>query len=124
MRKGLALLLLLTACMSLPDNGDIEDATVYHWENEHATMEKFIADHKKCLGADKTPRPTRMHGLLAPMEPSNIPVWDSVWATFESRGYKEAGQRIAFSTPSSGTAGLHNYQTCMEGMNYRLTYMR
>jgi hypothetical protein len=123
MRKYLPMI-VLCGCLQLPENGDVEDATVFHWENEHATMEKFISDHKGCLGIKKQTQKNRMQGLLSPMEPDNIPQWDNLWATFESRGYRETGQRIAFSLPSGEAPLMHNYQSCMEGIGYKITYRR
>ena len=101
------------------------DATVYHWEHDHVTMSRFVQDHKRCLGLDgRRGERSRWAQWLNPMEPATVPQWDGLWATFESRGYREAGQRIAFSVPSGQTAHIHRYRECMEGRGYRLTYRR
>jgi hypothetical protein len=124
MRKFIPLI-LLAACMGQPDNGSLDDATVYHWENDNVTMAKFIHDHKNCLGVgNSTGQRSRIANILSPMEPATIPKWDGLWATFESREHREVGQRIAFSVPSGESGQLHNYRGCMENLGYRLTYRR
>ena len=120
-------MLLLAACdaQSLHDRGSLDDATVYHWENDKVTMNKFVTDHKRCLGTDgSTGQRSRIAEIISPMEPSTVPQWDSIWATFESREYREAGQRIAFSVPSGEGGQLHRYRECMENLGYRITYRR
>ncbi|MCL2439198.1 MAG: hypothetical protein FWD15_01660 [Alphaproteobacteria bacterium] len=118
-------LLLLSACYTVPDQGDLDDATVYHWENEFITMEQFVRDHKACLGVQKTRRRNSFENLLYGHEPEVVPRWDSLWATFESRGFQEAGQRVMFSIPAGqGDVKLHNYRACMIGRGYRLAFLR
>jgi hypothetical protein len=115
----------LVSCSFYPDNGDIENAFVFHWAHEHATMSKFVTDHKGCLGVKGRVTRGQLDNMLTPMEPMTVPKWDDMWATFESRGYREAGQRIAFSIPSNtGAPMLSSYQTCMEDIGYKLTYRR
>ncbi|MDR1009294.1 MAG: hypothetical protein LBL52_03515 [Rickettsiales bacterium] len=123
--KRLLILALLGACYTLPDNGNLEEATVFHWENEQVTLPKFITDHKGCLGLKGRPQRNSMESLLYSTEPMTVPRWDSLWATFESRGYKEAGQRMSFSIPSGlGDPEINGYKTCMKDLGYRLTFMR
>ncbi|MBD5405377.1 hypothetical protein HDR59_02395 [bacterium] len=116
--------LLLAAC-SIPTRGEIENANVYHWENNNVVMAKFIEDHKACLGVKYTKPRSRIQNLMDPMTPYTIPKWDGMWATFESRGHREVGQRIAFSVPSNTSVGLESsYKKCMINLGYRLTYKR
>lgn len=117
-------LCILSAC-SIPTRGEIENATVYHWENNNVVTAKFIQDHKACLGVKYTKPKSRIQNLLDPMTPYTIPKWDGMWATFESRGHREVGQRIAFSIPSNSSSGLESqYKKCMMNLGYRLTYKR
>lgn len=117
-------MLILAAC-SIPTRGEIDNATVYHWENNNVTMEKFIQDHKACLGVKYTKPKSRIQNLIDPMTPYTIPRWDGMWATFESRSHREVGQRIAFSIPSNSSTGLESaYKKCMINFGYRLTYKR
>ncbi|MHA1550109.1 MAG: hypothetical protein ACTSXV_01485 [Alphaproteobacteria bacterium] len=85
-------------------------------------MRQFVRDHKKCLGApDRAVRPTRIQKFLLPDKPYTIAKWDSIWATFESRQYGEAGQRISLSIPSNGGyAAPNSYRRCMIRKNYLL----
>jgi len=110
--------------MDAQNNGSLDDATVYHWEHDHATMSKFVQDHKNCLGSTGSGQRSRFANMLSPMEPATVPQWDSLWATFESRGHREVGQRIAFSIPSGESGQLHSYRGCMEAFGYRITYKR
>lgn len=116
----------LAGCLTVPVPGDIDMAEVFHWENEYATMGKFVQDHKTCLGVTQhTQHKSRMKTLVNPMDPMTMPQWDGMWATFESREYKEGGQRIAVSIPSNSSAALSaQYKPCMLAKNYRLTYKR
>lgn len=121
----LVCLMGLSACGSVPVPGNIDDATVFHWENNYVVMEKFIQDHKGCLGVGHTKPRSRMQNLMNPMDPYTIPKWDGMWATFESRSHKETGQRIAFSLPSNSSVSLTNsYRKCMTNLGYYLTYKR
>jgi len=117
--------LFLANCATFPDNGKVDESFVFHWVNEKVTMPKFIEDHKRCLGVEGKSKRSQFMDILTPMEPMTVPRWDSMWATFESRGFREAGQRISFSIPS-GTAmpQINAYQECMEKLEYRLTYRR
>ena len=118
------MIMVLGAC-SIPTRGEIENATVYHWENNNVVMAKFIQDHKACLGVKYTQPKSRIQSLMDPMTPYTIPRWDGLWATFESRGYREVGQRIAFSIPSNTSIGLESsYKKCMLNLGYKLTYKR
>lgn len=115
----------MAGCNAFPSNGDINNATVFHWENDYVTMAKFIEDHKGCLGVKGMQIKTQMSNLFNNMKPTTIPKWDGLWVTFESRDYREVGQRIAFSVPSSGANdGINNYKKCMLDSGYRLTYKR
>ena len=117
-------MIFLEAC-SIPTRGEIENATVYHWENPNVVMAKFIEDHKACLGIKYTKPKSRIQSLMDPMTPYTIPKWDGMWATFESRSHREVGQRIAFSVPSNSSANLESaYKKCMLNLGYRLTYKR
>ena len=115
----------LVACMTFPTNGDINNATVFHWENDYVVMAKFIEDHKGCLGVKGVQVKSQMSNLFNNMKPATVPKWDGLWATFESRDYREVGQRIAFSLPNSGANdNMNNYKKCMLDLGYRLTYKR
>ncbi|MDR3126453.1 MAG: hypothetical protein LBT92_02370 [Rickettsiales bacterium] len=127
MRRGTNKILLAAACACsfYPDNGDLENAFIFHWTHDNVTMEKFVVDHKGCLGVKGRVARNQLDNMLTPMEPMTVPKWDDMWATFESRGYREAGQRIAFSIPSGTSAPmLGSYQTCMQDIGYKLTYRR
>ena len=116
---------LLSACNSFPYNGDINNATVYHWENDYVTMGQFITDHKLCLGVKGPNIGSQAGNIFNNMKPKTIPKWDNLWATFESRDFREAGQRISFSLPSEGGSNSFNsYRKCMETAGYNLTYRR
>ena len=116
---------ILSGCLSFPVPGSLEDAQVFHWENDYVVMAKFIEDHKACLGVKGMQAKSQMSNIFNNMKPKTVPKWDSLWATFESHDYKEAGQRIAFSIPSDGgNANPGNYKRCMEELGYRLTYKR
>ena len=117
--------LILNACLAFPTPGSLEDAQVFHWENSYVTMEKFIQDHKACLGVRGIQTKTQAANIFNNMKPKTVPKWDGLWATFESRSHKEAGQRIAFSIPSEGgNSNGNNYKRCMMDTGYRLTYRR
>ena len=119
------LVLLLPGCLTFPVPGNLDDAQVFHWENENVIMAKFITDHKSCLGVKGNKPKTQMSNIFNNMKPNTVPKWDGLWATFESRDYREAGQRIAFSVPSDGGNAIgNNYKRCMENLGYRLTYKR
>jgi hypothetical protein len=127
MKRSLLILsaALLSGCMSPPVPGDIDEAEVFHWQNDTVTMEKFIKDHKACLGVKHSSPRSRMQNLFNPMDPYTMPKWDGMWATFESRGYRETGQRVAFSIPSSGGGTMTGqYRRCMLDMGYSLAYKR
>ena len=118
-------ILFLYSCNSFPYNGDINDAHIFHWEHDYVTMNKFIQDHKACLGVKGVKIGAQAQNLFNNMKPRTIPQWDTLWATFESRDYKEAGQRIAFSIPNEGSMdSKDNYRKCMENIGYSLTYKR
>ena len=53
----------LVACMTFPTNGDINNATVFHWENDYVVMAKFIEDHKGCLGVRGVQVKSQMYNL-------------------------------------------------------------
>lgn len=115
----------VVGCTTFYANGDINNATVFHWENDYVVIAKFIEDHKGCLGVKGMPVKTQMSNLFNNMKPATVPKWDGLWATFESRNYREVGQRIAFSVPSSGANdNINNYKKCMLDLGYRLTYKR
>ena len=115
----------LSGCASFPVPGNLDDAQVFHWENEYVVMAKFIEDHKACLGVKGPQTKSQMSNLFNNMKPKTVPKWDSLWATFESHDYREIGQRIAFSIPSDGGNGnTNNYKHCMENLGYKLTYKR
>ncbi|MDR2098702.1 MAG: hypothetical protein LBO78_01595 [Rickettsiales bacterium] len=123
--RSIAVAAVVSGCMAVPVPGDVEDSEVFHWEKETVTMEKFISDHKACLGVKNAAPRSRMENLLNPMEPYTMPKWDGMWATFESRGYRETGQRVAFSIPSSGGGTMTGqYRKCMLNLGYALTYKR
>ncbi len=123
--KLLIYTLFLNGCLAFPTPGNLDDAHVFHWENNYVTMEKFIDDHKSCLGVRGIQTKTQASNIFNNMKPKTVPKWDSLWATFESRSYKEAGQRIAFSIPSEGGNGnANNYRRCMLDLGYYLTYKR
>ena len=114
-----------SGCLSFPVPGNLDDAQVFHWENEYVVMAKFIEDHKACLGVKGPQTKSQMSNLFNNMKPKTVPKWDSLWATFESHDYREVGQRIAFSIPSDGgNSNTNNYKHCMENLGYRLTYKR
>ena len=116
---------ILSGCLAFPVPGSLEDAHVFHWENEYVVMAKFIEDHKACLGVKGVQPQTQMSNIFNNMKPKTVPKWDSLWATFESHDYREVGQRIAFSIPSDGgNSNPNNYRHCMEELGYRLTYKR
>lgn len=121
--KGIHLvfLLFLTGCWGA-QQGSLDDADVFHWENETVTMRQFVRDHKKCLGApERATRPSRIQKFLLPYKPYTVAKWDSLWATFESRRYGEVGQRISLSVPSNtGYASANSYRRCMLRKNYAL----
>ena len=118
-------ILSISSCNSFPYNGDINNATVYHWENDYVTMKQFIADHKLCLGIKGNYIGSQAQNIFNNMKPRTIPQWDNLWATFESRDFREAGQRISFSLPSEGSSNSFNsYKKCMETVGYNLTYRR
>ena len=115
----------MAGCAVYPSNGDVNNATVFHWENDYVVMAKFIEDHKGCLGVKGTPVRSQMSNLFNNMKPMTVPKWDGLWATFESRDYREVGQRVAFSVPSSGANdNVNHYKKCMLDLGYRLTYKR
>ena len=117
--------IFLSSCNSFPYNGDINNATVYHWENDYVTMKQFITDHKLCLGVKGNYVGSQEQNIFNNMKPRTIPRWDNLWATFESRDFREAGQRISFSLPSEGGSNSFNsYKKCMETAGYNLTYRR
>ena len=123
--KYSVLSLALSACLSFPVPGNIDDAQVFHWENENVVMAKFIQDHKACLGVRGNQPKSQASNIFNNMKPRTVPTWDSLWATFESNDYREAGQRIAFSIPSDGgNSNTTTYQRCMKELGYRLTYKR
>lgn len=123
--KTLLFALGVCGCMAFPTHGDINEAHVFHWENDYVVMAKFIEDHKSCLGVRGVQTKTQMSNIFNNMKPSTVPQWDGLWATFESRNYREVGQRIAFSVPSDGANdNVNNYQKCMLDLGYRLTYKR
>lgn len=118
-------LLSLMGCLSIPAPGNIDDAQVFHWENDYVVMAKFIEDHKACLGVRGNRARSQSSNIFNNMKPRTIPKWDSLWATFESRSHREVGQRIAFSIPSDGgNSNASNYKKCMLDLGYRLTYKR
>ena len=115
----------LTGCLAFPTPGNIEDANVFHWENNYVTTGKFIQDHKSCLGVRGQQTKTQGSNIFNNMKPKTVPKWDGLWATFESRDFKEAGQRIAYSIPSEGgNSNMSNYKKCMISLGYNLTYKR
>ena len=120
----ISIISILYGCNSFPYNGNIKDAYIFHWEHDYVVMGKFIEDHKNCLGIKEPNIGSQAGNIFNNMKPKTIPKWDSLWATFESRSYKEAGQRIAFSVPNEGAEGRNSYQQCMENLGYHLTYKR
>ena len=115
----LILLLFLGGCWGM-QQGSLEDADLFHWENDHVTMRQFVRDHKKCLGApERAVRPSRIQKFLLPYKPYTVPRWDWLWATFESKQYGETGQRISLSVPSNGGySSPDRYRRCMIKRNY------
>ncbi|MBN2675666.1 MAG: hypothetical protein JXR30_00240 [Alphaproteobacteria bacterium] len=113
--------LFLCGCWGFQE-GSLDDADVFHWENETVTMSQFVRDHKHCLGApERATRPNRIQKFLLPNKPYTIAKWDSLWATFESRQYGETGQRISLSIPSQGGYDSPNsYRRCMIRKGYLL----
>ncbi len=123
--KNYSWLILVSACNNFPYNGDINNANIFHWEHDYVVMAKFITDHKGCLGVKGVKIGSQAQNIFNNMKPKTIPQWDSLWATFESRDYREAGQRIAFSIPNDGSTDSNNsYRKCMENLGYHLTYRR
>jgi hypothetical protein len=111
----------LTGCYAPPSKTYIENAEIYHWYHEYATLAKFVQDHKACLGVFEIKPRSRMSKFLNPMQPYTIPQWDGMWSTFQSRDTDEIGQRVAFSTPSNqSTNSMRKYRICMLKKNYSL----
>ena len=122
MKKGLLLVaVFLSGCWGF-QQGSLDDADLFNWENESVTMAQFVRDHKKCLGApDRPTQQNRLQKFLLPQKPYTIPKWDGLWATFESRQYGETGQRISLSVPSgTGYAAPSSYRRCMMRKEYYL----
>lgn len=113
---------LLFAC-SAPNRGDLDNATVLHWENETVTQSQFVKDHKACLGIKRDinqPR-SRFSQILMPEQVQTLPEWDGLWVTFQSNEFQGVGQRVLLSAPSnmsSNTVGT--YRRCMFGKGYLL----
>jgi len=118
---GIVLCGMLSGCFGI-QSGSLDDADVFHWENDYATFPQFVQDHKRCLGVTDNPTPySRFQKLLMPYRPYTVPKWDSIWATFESRGGAETSQRIALSVVSnSGFDSPSSYRKCMLKTGYYL----
>ncbi len=115
----------LAACNAIPVPGNVDDAEVFHWENDYVVMAKFVEDHKLCFGVKQQRVKTQMGNLFGNMRPATVPKWDGIWSTFESRSHREVGQRISFSMPNDGGSYNPNaYRQCMIDLGYRLTYKR
>lgn len=116
------LMLLLAAC-SNANRGNLDNATVLHWENESVTQDRFITDHKACLGINRDleePR-SRLATLLMPGQVRSLPEWDGLWVTFQSNEYQGIGQRVMVSAPSNMSSNsVGTYRRCMFGKGYLL----
>ena len=86
-------------------------------------MERFVRDHKDCLGVTRPahmPR-SRVSKLLMPNQMAQMPNWDGMWVTFQSNEFKDVGQRALMSVPP-GTASksVGAYRKCMFRKGYLL----
>lgn len=121
------LFVFLTSCLTPPSKTRYEDnigeSTVFHWQNDFVTFPRFVEDHKYCLGIKSSNIRSQIDKILSPLTPYNVPKWDGIWATFESRSYTDSGQRISVSTPPRhGHVRPAKYKKCMVKKKYRLIY--
>ena len=115
-------LVFVYGCSS-PNSGNIDNATVLHWEKENVTMEQFVRDHRSCLGVTRPahmPR-SRISKLLMPNQAANMPDWEGLWVSFQSNEHTDTGQRALMSVPP-GTASksVGAYRKCMFRRGYLL----
>ena len=123
MKRLLAFLLPALCACSSPNSGNIDNATILHWENESVTSEQFVKDHKGCLGVDKPshmPR-SRAAKLLMPNSGGQMPNWEGMWVTFQSNENTDIPQRYLMSSPPGTTSkSLGAYRKCMFRKGYLL----
>jgi len=118
----LLFVVIITACGG-PRRGNIDNATILHWENDAVTTEQFVRDHNGCLGVTRPahqPR-GRMAQLVMPTPGAQMVNWEGLWVTFQSNENKDIPQRFLMSVPS-GTASKSTgaYRKCMFRRGYLL----
>ena len=123
MKSPLVFLLLSLAACASPNRGNIDNATILHWENERVTKEQFVRDHKGCLGVTRPahqPR-NRVAKLLMPNAQNQMPNWEGLWVTFQSNENRDIPQRFLMSTPTGTTSkSTGAYRKCMFNKGYLL----
>ncbi|MCL2338571.1 MAG: hypothetical protein FWC51_01285 [Proteobacteria bacterium] len=118
-----ALCSLLFAACSSPNAGTIDNATILNWENEMVTTDRFVHDHKYCLGiTDPSYAPqSRLAKLLMPNSGNQMPDWNGLWVTFQSNEATETGQRVLMSIPpNTASKSIGAYRKCMFQKGYLL----
>jgi len=122
-RAFVLLFAVIVAACSSPNRGDIDNATILHWENDAVTKEQFVRDHKGCLGVTRPahmPR-SRAAQLLMPNQGGQMPNWEGLWVTFQSNENRDIPQRFLMSVPpGTSSKSVGAYRKCMFRRGYLL----